>query len=129
MITLSDESIMLELPSDLEWEDEHNWAPVAQAISYTLGGALVVETSLKRAGRPITLAAGEDRAWMHREDLDVLYELASEPGKVLTLLLRSTSRQVVWRHSDGAIDAEQVMFVDEPTHDSYYRTTLRFMEV
>lgn len=47
----------LHLSDDLLWTDEFEWSALAQAEpERTLSGAQVVQQSIKRAGRPVTLA-------------------------------------------------------------------------
>jgi hypothetical protein len=130
MITLSDGTTPLELPGDFEWADEYTWQPVVQDSGYTLTGALVVETATKLAGRPITLVGADDRAWITRADLDQLRTWADIPGQELTLTLRGVGHTVLFRHQAGALDAvEQILFVEDPAAGTYYRLTLRFMEI
>lgn len=129
-ITLSDGTTTLTLPGDFDWEDEYTWTPVVQDAGYTLTGAMVVETASKQTGRPITLVGADDRAWVTRAALDQLRTWAAIPGQQLTLTLRSVARDVLFRHQDGAIDAvEQILFFEDPQSGTYYRLTLRFMEI
>lgn len=66
MITLG----ALVLPSGLIWSDEHAWTPIEQSTDYSLTGALLLEESVKLAGRPITLSSQQDgnehTAWVKR---------------------------------------------------------------
>ena len=52
----------LQLPDDLIWRDEFDWAPVEQVVTPTLSGALLVEETAKPEGRPITLVGHCPRA-------------------------------------------------------------------
>jgi hypothetical protein len=130
MITITDGTTPLTLPDDLDWTDEYTWQQVEQSAEYALTGALVVESAAKQAGRPITLQGADDRAWISRATLDQLRAWASTPGQQLTLTLRGTARTVVFRHQDTAIDnVDQIMFYSDPQAGTWYRCTLRFMEV
>ena len=55
----------LKLPDDLLWEDEFSWSPTVSEHSYALDGTLIVEQATKRAGRPISLVAPPNMAWVH----------------------------------------------------------------
>lgn len=129
-ITISDGITTLELPDDLHWADEHAWSPVAQTVEHALDGALLVFTTARQAGRPITLAGAEDRAWITRAEVEQLRTWAALPGQQLTLTLHGTARTVVFRHQDGTVvDAEPVMFWVPMLDTHYYTLTLRLMEV
>jgi hypothetical protein len=74
------------LPSGLIWGNEFDWHPVAQATEYSLTGALILEQSIKQAGRLITLTGGKDFAWLTRAQVKAL-KAALDSGAVLTLTL------------------------------------------
>jgi hypothetical protein len=57
--------VVLPLPDDLLWADEHAWSPVVATVSYLLTGALLVQSATRQAGRPITLVGPPDMAWGH----------------------------------------------------------------
>ena len=73
----------IALPIDLTWSDEYGgWTPVEQEEQFTLTGALVIQTAIKAAGRPITLTGG----WATKAQLDALNaKLASNAVMTLTL--------------------------------------------
>lgn len=129
MITLDDETTRLVLPAGLLWPDEFTWRAVEQSVTPTLTGALVVEVATRQAGRPITLKSGADFAWITRADLDRLNLWADVPGQILTLTLRDRARAVIFRHQDGAIEAEALLHKDQPALTDYYQVTLRLMEI
>ncbi len=129
-ISLTDGTASLELPGDFNWTDEYTWSPITQDTGYTLSGALVVETATKLAGRPITLVGADDRAWITRATLNQLRAWADIAALELTLTIRGVDHTVLFRHHDKDIDAvEQIMFTEEPTENTYYRITLRFLEI
>lgn len=76
----------LTLPQGLRWADEFDWSPLAQATSYSLTGALIVEQATKQAGRPITLVGGKDFAWLTRSEVAALKALL-DAGAEMTLTL------------------------------------------
>ena len=82
MITLAG----IELPDDLDWEDEFGWEPVGQVITPTLSGAIIVEESVQSEGRPITLRS-DGEAWVKRSTVLELQALAAVPSA----RMRSTS--------------------------------------
>ena len=56
--------VVLLLPDDLLWSDEHAWTPATASVSYLITGALLVQSALRQAGRPMTLTGAQDMAWV-----------------------------------------------------------------
>ena len=130
MTTLSDGVATLTITDDLAWTDEFAWQPVEQTAERTITGALVVQTALRVAGRPITLAPPDDSsAWLTRALVDQLRAWAAVPAKEMVLVYRGVSRDVIWRHEDGAIDARPIVDFADVESTDYYSATLRFMEI
>lgn len=121
----------LVLPEDLRWVDEFDWPKVEQARSYTFSGALVLESRVRQAGRPITLAGESNSAWIPRSDVQILQAQEALPSQVFTLVIRGeAARTVMFNRVDGApIRAEQILDYSDPVADDPYQITLRFIEV
>jgi hypothetical protein len=66
----------LELPPYLRWDDEFAWSPVQQAEEFSTTGALLLDISVKQAGRPMTLVGTEHLGWITRATLLQLQALA-----------------------------------------------------
>ena len=130
MTTLTYLSTTLTLPDDLLWADEFTWQPVEQRTEYSITGALLVQSGVRVAGRPITLAA-EDAAsgWFLRSMLDQIKTWAAVPEAEFTLAYRGANHTVIWRHQDTAVDASPVVFYNDVQSSDFYRATLRFLEV
>ena len=121
---------VLVLPDDLSWTDEYQWSPVTATSSYLLTGALLIETAVRQAGRPITLQALEDMAWISRATLDHLYAWASIPELTMQLVLSDgRSFAVMFRHSDSAIESSSVLGFRGLQADSLWRVQLRLLAV
>lgn len=106
----------ITLPDDLVWPDELEWLPVEQTTDYATGGALIIQTGVKLAGRPINLSG-----LVTRSVLLNLRTLAAIPIEH-TLTVR-------FRYADGAIAARELVGYADPDDSDYYDTTLRFIEV
>lgn len=130
-ISLSDGAVTLTLHPDLYWADENAWYPVQQSVERSLTGALIVTTGAMVAGRPITLQPiDEDSAWSARLDVEQLRAWAAVPGQQLTLVLRGSSRSVIFRHHDGvAVEATPIVHYRDVADEDYYLATLRLMEI
>lgn len=130
MITLSDSTLSVSLHGDLYWSDENNWYPVEQTKQYTLTGSLIVMSSERKAGRPITLEPEDDgSAWMPYSSVAQLRNFALMPGKQMTLNLRGVNRLVVFRHEDGGFEATPVKHQNDVLGTDYYRCVLRLLEI
>lgn len=130
MTTLSDGTTTVQLPDSLAWADEYTWAPVEQSVQRTLTGALIVTTTARTVGRPITLAQQADGApWVLRTVLEQLRAWAAVPGQALVLTLRGVALNVMWRHQDVAIEATPVMPYADVAAGDAYRVQLRLMTI
>lgn len=124
----------LVLPKDLVWTDEHSWTPVAAEVTHSLTGALIVETMLKQAGRPITLKGADDSmGWISRADLSVLFSWLTPTTRALRLELEyandTRTFNVAFRHPDTPIEASPVAGFTEHDSAEWCHLTLRLMEV
>ena len=132
-IILSDTSTSLALHDDLRWTDEAAWSRVQQGVERSITGALLVQIAerLNDTGRPITLAPPDDQsAWMPRATLDQLLAWANVPAKQLTLNLRGTTHQVLFRHQDEpVIQADPVKFISDEDGADPYLITIRLMKI
>ncbi len=130
---LSDE-VMLTLPDDLLWSDEHAWSPAVASVSYLITGALLVQSAVRQTGRPITLTGLADMAWVTRSVLGALYDWAALPlseatGRFELTLSDARVFAVGFRHADGAIEAEPVTGFPARSDDDFYRVTLKLMQI
>ncbi|HDZ8927738.1 TPA: hypothetical protein RUX58_002460 [Aeromonas dhakensis] len=113
----------LQLPDDLIWRDEFDWAPVEQVVTPTLSGALLVEETAKPEGRPITLVGHCPRATV----LSVK-ALEAQVAQLMTLtLLDGLQREVFWRRP-GVVVTPLIEMAD-PEAGEPYALTLNFTEV
>lgn len=132
---LVDTETLLEytLPS-LHWEDEFSWTNAVGTNEYSLTGALIQQSGKRLKGRPITLVGpDEEMGWAKRSLVSSLQDLANLTDRKFTLVLLSgaTERQfsVRFRHDDKALEAEPVYTWQPTDEDSWYKLTLRLLEV
>jgi hypothetical protein len=132
-ITLADTGTTLALHDDLRWLDEAAWSRVQQGVERSITGALLVQIAerINDTGRPITLGPPDpEAAWMSRATLDQLLAWSNIPAKQLTLSLRGTTHQVLFRHQDEpVIEAEPVKFVSDEDGTDLYLVTIRLMKI
>lgn len=129
-ITLTYSGTTVTLDPDLYWDDEASWHPVEQSTQRTVTGSLIISNASLLGGRPITLRPIDDEsAWMPRAPVDILRGWAAVAGRQMTLTLRGQSRTVVFRHSDGAIEATPLLHFNDANDADWYRVVLRFLEI
>lgn len=117
------------LDGDMVWVDEFNWPTVVRASEYSLSGALIVDSGMRLAGRPITLAGSADGGWVTRATVDALRVLASAlPGQYVLTLADSRSFNVIFA-PDEPLVANQVVDLSDPAVDWWYIATVKLIEV
>ena len=121
----------VDLPADLFWSDEFSWSPVEQSTERSVTGSLIVQTSERIGGRPITLQPEDDKsAWITRAELEQLQAWAAVPGLELELTLRGQVRTVLFRHHDGgALEAKPLIHYEDVQAADNYLATVRLMEI
>jgi hypothetical protein len=130
---LADEVAML-LPDDLLWTDEHTWSPAVTSTSYLITGALLIQSALRQAGRPITLMGAPDMAWVTRATVEQLRAWAAIPvsaasGRFALTFADGRAFTVAFRHGDTPIESEPVLGIPARSSGDFYRLTLRFLEI
>ncbi|SMF96127.1 hypothetical protein SAMN02949497_3511 [Methylomagnum ishizawai] len=129
-MTLNDGATEILLPDALVWTDELAWTAVAAQDARALGGAVVRQTSVKIAGRPITLAP-PDGFWgaMLRADLLALRAWTDDPAKRMTLTFADGDAYAVrWLYPDP-IKANPLTGFSARAADEVWLPTLKFITV
>jgi len=127
----------IDLPKDLQWTDEPNWGAVEQAVDYSLTGALMIQEGKKQKGRTITLVGADNMAWLTRGEGESLMTLRDIPALVMNLKFVDKndsndvlfSKNVMFRHSEGALDLQNIKNFDQYEPDAWYIVkAIRLME-
>lgn len=131
---LVSESITVTLPNDLFWKDEFEWTPTQKKADYSLAGSLILQTSLKLAGRPITLQPPDDSmAWLKRSTVELLYLWAKTPERVMTLTLEypsdTRSFAVVFAPEESPVEAKPVKPFPGYEDDDWFLCTIKLLEI
>lgn len=117
------------LPDDLDWQDEFDWAPVAQTITPTLSGAIIVEENEIPEGREITLVS-DGGAWATRGLVRQLKDKEAVLNTPMTLTLNDgRSFTVIWRRDPVGVEAKQVIRIADPDDNDFYEIILRLTVV
>ena len=128
--TLSDGTVTVSLPDDLDWADELSWSPVQQSAEASITGAMIVQIGTRESGRPITLEADATR-YVSGDGIAHLHAWSQTAGQQLTLTLRGIARNVIFRHHDAPAFTAREIYGRVPTLDGtqYYELTLKLMEI
>lgn len=107
--TTTDEEVSLS--DELLWIDEFGWVPPQDARTYSLTGALIIQTGTRKAGRPISLEyPNENMGWLPRSTAETMRLWAAIPDRVFKLTFeRGASRFFYVRFDrDKALDVKPV---------------------
>lgn len=132
-ITLTYNATTLTLPEQLDWSDELSWQPVVAQTEYSSTGALMIDTWVKQAGRPITLVGSQERAWISRANSITLQAWASIAGAELALVLRGQTYTVAFDHSrTPAFDSRPINIIvnqrdGDVDGDDWHVPTIKFL--
>jgi len=128
MITLD----TVTLPADLFWSDEFSWTPVAQKEGFAVTGSLLIDTSSKQAGRPITLQPFTDAySWVRRSVVLQLQALAAIQDRQMVLTLDDGRIfSVMFRHGGGVpFEAVPKLNISPAAATAFYKIIIRLIEV
>lgn len=125
---------VVHLPNDLLWVDEYNWTPVGKTSKYSLAGALIIEQSVRLAGRPITLEPSDDSmAWVTRATVNKLRSMAATLNRKFRLKLEypQDTREflVTFAPEDSPIESRPVKPFPEHDSNAWHHIKLKFIEV
>lgn len=115
------------LPYSLFWVNEQEWTPYRQSQDYSITGALLLQASVKLAGRPITLSGTTDSAWITHATLTALRELLTVDPLPL-ILPDGRTFSVTWDHAGPPIAATPVISRWTGDDRKYSAVTLKLIE-
>lgn len=118
------------LPADMLWVDEFDWSASAQTQPiYSLSGSLIIQTGIKKAGRPITLTG--DWAWHTRKTVQTLREWTDIAGLKMQLShYDGRVFDVIFRLHEAPLQStEPVVYRVPETAYNEYMLTVRLMTI
>lgn len=112
---------------ELYIEEELTWCPIGQVYKYSLGQVIVFQEN-NRIGKPLTLIASEDRAWLTKATVMALQQLASVINTTYNLTLKNDqgqneTRLVRFRRKDGPLNLQPL-----DTSHRYYVGSINLIE-
>nr|WP_314523066.1 hypothetical protein [uncultured Acinetobacter sp.] len=128
---LTNETVQLE--DGFLWSDEFTWKPIEQNQEYAVDGTLIIQEGKKKSGRPITLTPPPEQGWVKRSVLSIIKDWSALQNEQFTLIFEypHDTRQfnVIFNHSEGAIEAKPVLGFPTVSEGDFYEVTLKFLEV
>lgn len=112
------------LPTGMIWENEFNEQLVSQTTKRTLSGSIVIFSGSREKGLNISLSSGPDFGWLKRQVLSTLKSFASQPALIMPLVIGSETFNVVFDHSNQAINAVPVVPFANPSETDYYKAKI-----
>ncbi|RZG88526.1 hypothetical protein EXE10_01615 [Acinetobacter sp. WCHAc060033] len=114
------------------WSDEFDWQPIEQSQERAVNGSLIIQEGKKKSGRPITLTADKNMAWVKRHIVSKLKDWSVLQEK-FTLQFEyfhdKRTFNVAFNHQEKAIEASPVLDHPSVSEDDEYNVTLRFLEL
>lgn len=124
---------VIMLSDSLYPSDEHDYSAIAESHKYALDGTLIVEQSVRQAGRPYTMQAPDNMAWLPRSTINALKEERDKLGATFWLDYLSDGAvkriKVMFDNSGDAIIAKPVRGYISPLPNDPFIVTLKFLEI
>lgn len=114
------------------WSDEFDWNPIEQKQDFAVDGAFIIQEGKKKSGRPISLTADKNMAWLKRHIVSKLKDWSVLQEKFelqFNYFHDKRTFNVVFNHQDKAIEAKPVLEHPSVSDDDEYNVTLRFLEL
>jgi len=133
-LTNTQTGAIIELDDELYPTDEHEWSPVVSSTKYALDGTMIVEQSVRQAGKPYTMQAPSDMAWLSRSTVNALKTERDKLGATYWLDYRADGQvkrvKVMFDTTgDDAVTATPAKEFISPSLDDPFIVTLRFLEI
>jgi len=126
-------SLVIELDDELYPSDEHEWSSLVSSTKYALDGTMIVEQSMRQAGKPYTMQAPSDMGYLTRSTVNALKAERDKLGATFWLDYRADGAvkrvKVMFDTAGEAINAKPVKEFISPSLDDLFIVTLRFLEI
>lgn len=124
---------VIELDDELYPSDEHDWSPLVSNTIYALDGTMIVQQSIRKAGRPYTMQAPNDMGFLTRATVNALKAERDKLGATFWLDYRADGQvkraKVMFDTTGEAITARPLKAFISPSLDDLFAVTLKFIEV
>ena len=124
---------IIELDDELYPSDEHEWSPLVSSTKYALDGTMIVEQSVRKAGKPYTMQAPSDMGFLTRSTVNALKAERDKLGATFWLDYRADGQvkrvKVIFDTTVEAITAKPVKEFISPSLDDLFIVTLKLLEI
>ena len=124
---------VIVLSDSLYPEGEHDWASVVSNTKYALDGTMIVEQSVRQAGKPYVMQAPDGHGVLIRATVNALKAERDKLGATFWLDYLADGAvkrvKVIFDTTQDAIDAKPIKGSTSPQLTDYYNVTLRFLEI
>lgn len=125
---------IIELDDELYPSDEHEWSSLVSSTKYALDGTMIVEQSVRQAGKPYTMQAPNDMGFLTRSTVNALKAERDKLGATFWLDYRADDQvkrvKVIFDTTgDDAVTAKPVKDFISPSLDDLFIVTLKFLEI
>lgn len=124
---------VIVLSDSLYPEGEHDWSAIVSNIKYALDGTMIVEQSVRQAGRPYVMQAPDGHGVLSRATVNVLKSECDKLGATFWLDYLADGQvkrvKVMFDTTQEAINATPIKGSTSPQLTDYYNVTLKFLEI
>ena len=125
---------VIELDDELYPSDEHEWSSLVSSTKYALDGTMIIEQSVRQAGRPYTMQAPSDMGFLARSTVNALKAERDKLGATFWLDYRADGtvkrvKVIFDTTGDDAITASPAKEFISPSLDDLFSVTLKFLEI
>ncbi|AAZ18870.1 hypothetical protein Psyc_1017 [Psychrobacter arcticus 273-4] len=124
---------VIVLSDSLYPEGEHDWSPVVSSTKYALDGTMIVEQSVRQAGKPYVMQAPDGHGVLSRATVNALKAERDKLGSNFWLDYLADGAvkrvKVMFDTTGEAINATPIKGSTSPKLTDYYNVTLRFLEI
>ena len=125
---------IIELDDELYPSDEHEWSSLVSSTKYALDGTMIVEQSMRQAGKPYTMQAPSDMGFLTRSTVNALKAERDKLGATFWLDYRADGavkriKVIFDTTGDDAVTAKPLKDFISPSLDDLFIVTLKFLEI
>ena len=121
------------LSDSLYPDAEHDWSSVVSSTKYALDGTMIVEQSVRQAGRPYVMQAPDGHGVLSRATVNALKSESDKLGATFWLDYLADGQvkrvKVMFDTTQEAINATPIKGSTSPKLTDYYNVTLKFLEI
>ena len=121
------------LSDSLYPDSEHDWSAIVSNTKYALDGTMIVEQSVRQAGRPYVMQAPDGHGVLSRATVNALKAERDKLGATFWLDYLADSAvkrvKVMFDTTQEAINATPIKGSTSPKLTDYYNVTLKFLEI